>query len=536
MLSERFRSAFSLWLSITVIYILLWQLSQLYLPYSSTQAVSIFYPIPAFTLALSFHYGIRVLPIVYVAIISSSIFTHPFWGDNFTLFNYLHSLRQATVYVVAGYGLRRRLKNASFTFANPKQLWTFFIITFSSAMVAALLASALFYGYGFTPLDATISVLLSFFIGDFTGLLLFTPIAFAWVQRRQNINVEYVKRSCAQLPVMAMLSCLVMSGAILTLTIYSQYLARFHYLLLIPTVLISARYGIQVAILSALAVNILTATFYVNLIHSPLSITEIQVLLSVTMSISFLVGYYYEEHQQINDKLLRNQATLSSLARHASLNEISATLAHEIASPLQTALTNCQLSTQLLANDEPPNTNLLLILNQDIAFALDKAIHIHQRLNNNIAKHDRINIDTVQLTECIDDAIHLLGSLINQSQAKVTIASHVLPLQIQADKLSMTQVMINVIKNAIQAEATQIDFSASVVSDQLQLMITNNGKPIKPQHVEGIFQSFYSTKKDSVGLGLSICRTLLESFGGNMALLNSDHERTTFLVTLPMAD
>lgn len=102
-------------------------------------------------------------------------------------------------------------------------------------------------------------------------------------------------------------------------------------------------------------------------------------------------------------------------------------------------------------------------------------------------------------------------------------------LMIYADEGQISQILINLIKNALQADARHIDISARLgKDDEVIVLVANDGEPIPPSTREQIFIPFYTTKKEGSGIGLSLARQIMRQHNGSIELLQSDASRTVF--------
>ena len=102
-------------------------------------------------------------------------------------------------------------------------------------------------------------------------------------------------------------------------------------------------------------------------------------------------------------------------------------------------------------------------------------------------------------------------------------------LMIYADEGQISQILINLIKNALQADARHIDISARIgKDDEVIVQVANDGEPIPPSAQEQIFIPFYTTKKEGSGIGLSLARQIMRQHNGSIELLQSDASRTVF--------
>lgn len=105
-------------------------------------------------------------------------------------------------------------------------------------------------------------------------------------------------------------------------------------------------------------------------------------------------------------------------------------------------------------------------------------------------------------------------------------------LLLYADESQISRILINIIKNAVQAGATRIEIAAELdMSDNTLIHITNNGAPISQEAQEQIFIPFFTTKKDGSGIGLSLSRQIMRAHNGSLDLVRSDSDATEFVLT-----
>ena len=98
-----------------------------------------------------------------------------------------------------------------------------------------------------------------------------------------------------------------------------------------------------------------------------------------------------------------------------------------------------------------------------------------------------------------------------------------------ADEGQITQILINLVKNAIQADAREISITAEInLSEHIIINVSNNGRPISKESQEEIFIPFYTTKQEGTGIGLSLSRQIMRMHNGTLNLTRSDEKGTVF--------
>ncbi len=159
---------------------------------------------------------------------------------------------------------------------------------------------------------------------------------------------------------------------------------------------------------------------------------------------------------------------------------------------------------------------------------LIKFVETYRQLSG-VAKPIRKALD---LQELIDGVIALNSEFAASCGATCSYRPEEPDLMIYADEGQISQILINLIKNALQAGAKHIDISARMgQDDEVIVCVANDGEPIPASAQEQIFIPFYTTKKEGSGIGLSISRQIMRNHNGSIELLRSDDSQTAFELT-----
>jgi signal transduction histidine kinase len=138
---------------------------------------------------------------------------------------------------------------------------------------------------------------------------------------------------------------------------------------------------------------------------------------------------------------------------------------------------------------------------------------------------------TIAVDELINRVIQLHHGKTIEQDVSIDYEIRTADLLIYADEGQLMQVFNNLIKNAIQAEATRIRIIADLnVEDQTVISVINNGKPVPQQKREEIFVPFYTTKANGSGIGLSLSRQIMIHHNGALNLVQSDGHSTVFVL------
>ena len=237
-----------------------------------------------------------------------------------------------------------------------------------------------------------------------------------------------------------------------------------------------------------------------------------------------------EEQQRVHEEQLRHAARL------ASLGEMASTLAHELNQPLM-ALSSFASAAQAFARQG--KHKLLASSLEDIAAQSQRAAEIVRRVRGFVRQRTQ-GLEPVPMNACVDSVLALLKPEIRARKARVlTRLQSDLP-NVGGDRLLLEQVLLNLVLNSLQAmqdtpparRMVEID----TVSDgrHLRVSVADHGPGIDAKAAASLFTSFFTTKKDGLGLGLNICRTIIESHRGRLTFDPREGGGAVFTIELPL--
>ena len=131
--------------------------------------------------------------------------------------------------------------------------------------------------------------------------------------------------------------------------------------------------------------------------------------------------------------------------------------------------------------------------------------------------------------DLIDQVKHLTALQVNEANAVLTYIEKSEDILLYADAGQIVQILVNLVKNALQAEASTIEITAEIdFAEAVVIYVSNNGHPIEKQNLEEIFVPFYTTKQEGTGIGLSLSRQMMRLHNGTLDLMRSDVNGTIF--------
>ena len=255
-------------------------------------------------------------------------------------------------------------------------------------------------------------------------------------------------------------------------------------------------------------------------------------LLGVSMDIT--------ARKQAELEAARQRHDLAHLARVTTLGELSSSLAHELTHPITAILSNAQAAQRFLDADDVDLNEIREILN-DIVTEDQRAGEVIHRLRRLLTKGEpQTYCDDVDLNEVIGDVLKLMRSdLINQNVTVGTDLAQNMPL-VTGDRIQLQQVLLNLVLNACEAMADcdsperQLLIASKSENGTARVSVTDHGRGIPDGKREHVFERFFTTKKEGMGLGLSICRTIISAHRGEIWATSNGEGGASFHFSLPV--
>ena len=240
--------------------------------------------------------------------------------------------------------------------------------------------------------------------------------------------------------------------------------------------------------------------------------------------------------QAMQDEIRQQRARLELMSKTTTLAGLSTAIAHELNQPLATILTNAEAAQTLLA-DSHPNLRTVKQILADIVSADLRAADVIRHLRG-LAERGEPRREALSIHDTIHQVLRLLASEIDGRGITVDLdLAPALPL-VEADAVLIQQVLLNLLDNACNAVADkpagerQVSLVTRTKGDMVLLEVTDNGSGLAD--LDRVFEPFYSTKPDGLGMGLPIVRSIVNSHGGRVSIESTPGRGTTIRVSLPV--
>jgi len=243
------------------------------------------------------------------------------------------------------------------------------------------------------------------------------------------------------------------------------------------------------------------------------------------------------ESRQKDEALNKLRRQVWHVDRVASTGALAGSLAHELSQPLSAILNNAQAGLRFMAKDSIDLDELREIFH-DIVRDDKRAAAVINGLRSMLQQREmpRNNID---LAQCIAEVIELLHS--EFVRLNVLIVRMVeTNLTVKANRTQIQQVLLNLMMNALEAMSQQagertLKIMLTLDAAKAQISISDNGPGIPEEKMERIFDGFYTTKPQGLGMGLEVSRSIIETHRGNIWAVNNADRGATFYFSLPVA-
>jgi PAS domain S-box-containing protein len=237
----------------------------------------------------------------------------------------------------------------------------------------------------------------------------------------------------------------------------------------------------------------------------------------------------------------RQRDELAHVARITTMGELAASLAHELNQPLTAILSNAQAAQRFLAAD-PANVGEVTAILRDIVEDDSRAGEVIRRVRELVRKGD-LEIAALDLETIVRDVVRLIHSDAILHNVNIALQMDPGAPKVQGDKVQLQQVVLNLLLNAFQAmkdcPVNERHVTVRIEVDDVHEVIVavrDRGNGMKEHQLDKIFQPFYTTKENGLGLGLAISRSIVEAHGGKLWGENNHDRGATFYFSVPSGE
>jgi two-component system, LuxR family, sensor kinase FixL len=393
-------------------------------------------------------------------------------------------------------------------------IWLLGVAAISIAAVS-LAHGLILFGHGMIPAADIGQASLRAFVGDLIGVMVFTPF----------LLVAFTRRRMPLPSLEAGIVLLLILGALWVVFGFTEaFRFQLFYVFFLPVVWIAVRFGLEGVTLGIAVIQIgVIAVVEVMGRETVGDVVAYQALMIVLTATGLSIGVLVSEQNRTQAQLRAHQDSLNRVSRLATMGEFAAAVAHEINQPL-TAIGNFARLARSAAEQSPPDPQAAASAAGDAIAQVDRAGAVIKRLRD-LIRLGRIEKRPVAVATLVHESLAVCRlDLERQGIATETRLDRGLPL-VLADTLQVEQVLLNLIRNAAEALSHAgrkdgriiIEASARPVG-MVTMQVTDNGPGIEPDLAGQPITPFATTKRDGLGLGLSLSRSIVEAHGGKLRL------------------
>ncbi|MBN3763360.1 PAS domain S-box protein [Burkholderia sp. Ac-20365] len=245
------------------------------------------------------------------------------------------------------------------------------------------------------------------------------------------------------------------------------------------------------------------------------------------------------ERQVAQDALDRSTAELAHVTRVTMLGEMAASIAHEVTQPLAAIVTAGDAATRWLNRAKPDLGEVGQSISQMVRDA-KRASDVIRQIRSMAQKRDPSQA-VLDLNAIVRESIELVRRELDAARIELEVSFAEPPPLVCGDRVQLQQVVINLVMNGVQAmagitgRARRMRISTSLADGHYgQVAVEDSGTGISEENVGRLFNAFFTTKADGMGMGLSICRSIVEAHGGRIWAESQEGQGATMQFVLPI--
>jgi signal transduction histidine kinase len=268
---------------------------------------------------------------------------------------------------------------------------------------------------------------------------------------------------------------------------------------------------------------------------------QIALAIGIILVQTALITVLVREHRRRQFAEVQSRQRMAELAhvnRFSTAGELTASIAHEINQPLGAILTNTETARAILKSPHPDMNELDEILG-DILQDDQRATEVIRRMKS-LLKKAPFELKQFDLNEIVQETIRFISALTVSRKFELVSVITAEALPVIGDRIQLQQVILNLVVNGIDAmkdtpsENRIISIRTSRAEHFAQLSVLDRGSGIPEDKLKEVFEPFYTSKAEGMGMGLSIARTIVEAHNGQITAKNRDHGGASIRIRLPL--
>src|SRR5215475_644781 len=251
---------------------------------------------------------------------------------------------------------------------------------------------------------------------------------------------------------------------------------------------------------------------------------------------TFGMSFDITDKMQAQDALQIAHAELARSAQVSRMGAMTASIAHEINQPLAAIVANASAGLRWMAQ-KPPALGESRECFEQIVSEGQRAADVVQSVRA-MFKSKGLGRVSIDLNQLIDGVLTLVQATLQRHGIVVHTELDKRLIPVTGNRVQLQQVLFNLVTNAIEAmesvaDRTMLVKSELEISGEVRITVEDSGSGIESENIDRIFGSFFTTKADGMGMGLAICRSIIETHGGTLSVSQGEPHGSTFRVVLP---
>lgn len=486
-------------------------------------------PPAGLSMALLLSMGARYWPALFVASLAADVIVRGTPANPAVLA--LAAGIISAIYGIAARFLLRVMAPQS-AFEGTRDLVAFVMVGVVASLAVAATFVGLYSAIGMVALDAVAIDILKYWVGDLNGILVLTP-ALLCLLRAPHPRVFASRFATAEVALQILtLAC----GLYLVFAFAGQYPYRSFYVLFLPLIWISARWGLPGATLAQLVIQLGLIVGVQLADYRSATFVQLQLLMSGLCITGLTLGGMSSHRTRLQDSLQQKQADLNRAQQLSSAGEMTSALAHQLNQPM-TALNGYLAACRFLLKAAPLDlerlNELMLKASAEAQRAGDVVSGLRDFYQRGTTRPERIPVAAL-----VDNVAQLVRQ--QAVRDEVTLSTrHDDGAAVRVDRLQVENALQNVLMNAVDSVAGAapsrkwVEASTSSRDGRVEIRVRDSGPGIAADLVDSLFEPFTTSKAGGMGMGLAIARSLVHANGGELRLERSDGAGACFVLAFP---